>query len=44
VPTGHEQTFAEMEAGLKNRLSHRARAWARLAEWVRMETPQSSSA
>jgi XTP/dITP diphosphohydrolase len=41
VPTGHEQTFAEMEAGLKNRLSHRARAWARLAEWVRAETPQS---
>lgn len=38
VPNGREQTFAEMDAELKNRLSHRARAWARLAEWVRQSS------
>ncbi len=27
VPDGHEQTFAEMDAALKNRISHRARAF-----------------
>jgi XTP/dITP diphosphohydrolase len=32
VPKGHEQTFAEMTLGEKSRLSHRARAFARLAE------------
>lgn len=35
VPMGYEQTFAEMDGELKNRLSHRARAWARLAAWAR---------
>ena len=35
VPDGHERTFAEMGEAEKNQLSHRARAWARLATWVR---------
>ena len=35
VPTGHEVSFAELGENEKNLLSHRARAWARLAEWVR---------
>ncbi|HTQ30341.1 MAG TPA: RdgB/HAM1 family non-canonical purine NTP pyrophosphatase [Opitutaceae bacterium] len=35
VPEGHERTFAELGDEIKNRLSHRARAWARLAEWLR---------
>jgi XTP/dITP diphosphohydrolase len=39
VPAGYERTFAEMDPGLKNRLSHRARAWARLAEWARATRP-----
>jgi XTP/dITP diphosphohydrolase len=34
VPDGHRITFAEMDADEKNRLSHRARAFARArAEW-----------
>ncbi|HEY0944518.1 MAG TPA: RdgB/HAM1 family non-canonical purine NTP pyrophosphatase [Opitutaceae bacterium] len=35
VPVGHAQTFAEMPAALKNGLSHRGRAWAQLAGWIR---------
>ena len=35
VPAGHERTFAEMSEAEKNKLSHRARAWLKLAEWVR---------
>jgi XTP/dITP diphosphohydrolase len=35
VPEGHAQTFAEMEATLKNRLSHRGRALAGLVEHLR---------
>jgi XTP/dITP diphosphohydrolase len=38
VPAGHTQTFAELGAEIKNTISHRARAWARLAEWVRATT------
>lgn len=34
VPDGYQQTFAEMDAGLKNRLSHRGRALElAAAEW-----------
>lgn len=33
VPTGHDQTFAEMPAAQKNALSHRAQAWAEFAGW-----------
>ena len=35
VPTGQTRTFSELPEAEKNRLSHRGRAWARLAEWVR---------
>ena len=35
VPTGHTASFAELGDEVKNTLSHRARAWARLAEWIR---------
>jgi XTP/dITP diphosphohydrolase len=35
VPDGYEQTFAELGAAVKNRLSHRGRAWAALAAWLR---------
>ncbi len=37
IPDGHEQTFAEMDAELKNGLSHRARALTRARElWGEM--------
>ena len=35
VPAGFELTFAEMDEKEKNQLSHRARAWEKLAAWVR---------
>jgi XTP/dITP diphosphohydrolase len=35
VPDGAVQTFSELSDAAKNRLSHRGRAWARLAEWLR---------
>ncbi len=35
VPTGHSQTFAELGNATKNTLSHRARAWAKFATWMR---------
>lgn len=35
VPTGFSQSYAELGDAVKSRISHRARAWARLAEWVR---------
>ena len=35
VPSGHALSFAELGDAVKNTLSHRARAWARLAEWAR---------
>ncbi|MSU23040.1 MAG: RdgB/HAM1 family non-canonical purine NTP pyrophosphatase [Opitutus sp.] len=38
VPTGHALSFAELGEAVKNAISHRARAWARLAEWVRSLT------
>lgn len=34
VPDGHEQTFGELSAEVKNRLSHRARALAQVIEWL----------
>lgn len=38
VPTGQAVSFAELGEDAKNMLSHRARAWARLAEWARART------
>ncbi len=35
IPEGGTRTFAEMGAAEKNGFSHRARAWAGLAEWLR---------
>ncbi len=35
VPDGYEQTYAELGDDVKHRISHRARAWARLAEWLK---------
>jgi XTP/dITP diphosphohydrolase len=36
LPDGFAESFAELGESVKNTLSHRARAWAQLAEWVRM--------
>lgn len=35
VPDGYRQTFSELGEIEKNRISHRARAWAELAVWLR---------
>ena len=35
VPSGQTLTFAELPEAEKNALSHRGRAWARLAAWLR---------
>lgn len=35
VPEGHERSFAELGDAVKAGISHRALAWARLAEWVK---------
>lgn len=35
VPDGFTQSYAELGEEVKNRISHRAQAFARLAEWVR---------
>lgn len=37
VPDGFNQSYAELGEEVKNRISHRANAWARLAEWVRRQ-------
>ncbi|MBL9186375.1 MAG: RdgB/HAM1 family non-canonical purine NTP pyrophosphatase [Opitutaceae bacterium] len=35
VPDGCTASYAEISEGEKNRISHRARAWAQLADWIR---------
>ncbi len=35
VPAGHDQTFAQLGAGIKNGLSHRARALGELGNWFK---------
>jgi XTP/dITP diphosphohydrolase len=35
APQGHNVTFAELGNDVKNTISHRARAWAKLAEWIK---------
>jgi XTP/dITP diphosphohydrolase len=35
VPAGHTESFAQLGDGVKNTISHRARAWTKLAEWVK---------
>lgn len=35
VPDGYDQSYAELGDEVKNRISHRAQAFARLAAWVR---------
>lgn len=35
VPDGYTQSYAELGDAVKNEVSHRARAWAKLAEWIR---------
>jgi XTP/dITP diphosphohydrolase len=36
VPDGFSESYAELGDDVKNRISHRAQAWARLAEWGRL--------
>ncbi|MCL5096253.1 MAG: non-canonical purine NTP pyrophosphatase [Candidatus Omnitrophica bacterium] len=40
IPTGHDQTFAELGEFIKNRISHRARALALLKQYLAF-TPQT---
>jgi XTP/dITP diphosphohydrolase len=35
VPDGYTSSYAELGDDVKNTISHRARAWAKLAEWVK---------
>jgi XTP/dITP diphosphohydrolase len=44
IPHGYAETYAELGDEVKSRISHRARAWAGLAGWVRRAgVPESSS-
>jgi len=39
VPAGFDRTFAELGDEVKNRISHRGRAWAALAAWLQANAP-----
>ncbi len=34
TPEGYDRSYAELGDDVKNTISHRARAWAQLAEWI----------
>ena len=38
VPEGHGRAFAELDVSIKNELSHRGRAWAKLSAWLQQCT------
>ncbi len=38
VPDGYTQSYAELGDDVKSRISHRAQAWSRLAEWWQRRT------
>jgi XTP/dITP diphosphohydrolase len=38
IPEGHRETFAELEPGKKNQLSHRARAMEQAKQWLTRRT------
>ncbi|WP_414665037.1 non-canonical purine NTP pyrophosphatase [Horticoccus sp. 23ND18S-11] len=38
VPDGYDASLAELGDAIKNTVSHRARAWQRLADWVRLQS------
>ncbi len=38
VPEGYTQSYAELGDDVKNRISHRSQAWARLADWWQRRT------
>ncbi|TAL64903.1 MAG: non-canonical purine NTP diphosphatase [Bacteroidetes bacterium] len=42
IPEGKDQTFAEMELGEKNTISHRARAFEKLREFLQQSTPSNN--
>lgn len=35
IPDGRDRTYAELDEAVKNQISHRGRAWAKLAVWWR---------
>jgi len=41
-PDGHDQTFAQLGEGTKNRISHRSKALNVLIEWLRSQPPVSA--
>lgn len=40
VPTGYTESYAELGDTVKSTLSHRARAWAKLAQWAHTQFPR----
>lgn len=41
VPDGHTRTYAQLTEAEKNVLSHRGRAWRKLAGWLRQSPPSA---